>query len=100
MSQFWDLKLLESFDAHFSCLAVGCCHENHLACGCCMFVLCMLQTRNTSKYDSQSEASQETDIDLDVKKTLDVEGLYAYGSLILFEGSTMKAFKPPLAIVL
>lgn len=88
MSQFWDLKLLELFDAHLSSLAVGCCHEKCLACGCCMLALCMLQTRNTSKYDSQSEASQETDIDLDVKKTLDMEGLYVYGSLILLEKST------------
>lgn len=40
-----------------------------------MLVLCMLQRRKNSKSDIQSEASQDTDIDL-VKKTIDMEGLY------------------------
>lgn len=68
--------MLESLDPHPICLAGTCCNEHCVACGFSMVFLCMLQRRKKSKSDTLSEASQDTDIDLDVKKTIEMEGLY------------------------
>ena len=62
---------------------MDCCYDYYcVACGCCMVFLCMLQRRN-SKSDNESETTQDTDINLDVKKTkIDIEGLCTMISLL------------------